>query len=288
MPKRSNPRRQARQRAEERRGERRAWLEATQAYDAMGRAAPDRTIANLLHGKLIGFVERKLGPEAKNVTAVEVGAGNAPLANQFGFKRVVFVDSSPALLKQLQASMGRAGPGMEFVQADVRNLDVRVDGNNLLILDEVFTHLRPQERGPALERLAARFNRLLLIDHSHDYRFGLTEHYPTGAKRVVPLPIYLPELVRARTKQTERGLARIVPGATVSSKASPMLVSMESLAQKLARRGFQVDAAVIRVREKHRPMQGAGYFALWAAKAKPGERPRIRVKKRFELAVEEA
>lgn len=255
MPRREPlPKRSWKNSAEERAARRRWWKAGPELYDQGHRYF---TLAQRLYPQFQRFLERKIGGKAADITAVEFGPGRWPLTRDLQFRNTLFVDSSEKQLALLRAILpvGKSARKPHIVKGDLRNFELPVPANNLAVVGEVFTFVRPEERLRVLERLARTFDRLLIIDR-------WVEHIEFAGRRPYA-PMEEPqELFSVRE----------------THKDDPRLVPMHGFAETLRQAGFKVDVSTVKVNLKPGRKIGPHYFVLWAEKG-PGKRARIKYRK---------
>jgi len=204
------------------------------------------------------FLRQKIR-DARHSSAVEFGPGDAPIGHRLGFRQVTFVDTSTEVLKQtkklLDENKWDKKNDLRYEVADIRKFSRQRERNGVAIANEVFTHLRPHERMPTLERLAGSFDRIFLIDNEISHRNYNKRARRTGAP-------------------SDTG--------TMTPENQPALSHHEQFANKLRELGFHVNVALVDMREYE--SIGVGYskrFVIWAERAPEGEKPRVHVRKRF-------
>ncbi|MFH1225280.1 MAG: hypothetical protein V1676_05760 [Candidatus Diapherotrites archaeon] len=107
---------------------------------------------------------RALVPHPENRIGVEIGPGDAPVLSGIPFKRTVYVDGSPAIAAQLK-KYGDVRQSAGVIAGDIRNLPItKRQRAGIIAVNEVFAHLWPRERLPALKEIAERADALLIID----------------------------------------------------------------------------------------------------------------------------
>lgn len=107
---------------------------------------------------------RALVPHPENKVGVEIGPGDVPVLSGIPFKRTVYVDGSPAIAAWLK-KYGNVGKSAGVIAGDIRNPPITKKKRvGIIAVNEVFAHLWPRERLPALKEIAERADALLIID----------------------------------------------------------------------------------------------------------------------------
>ncbi len=143
------------------------------------RGTPDPTKVSFIASEIRGLV-----PNPQKATALEIGPGEIPVSALVPFRRLYFMDRSPAIVKGLaktklpvpdtppgQSRVGYnevgfrklVGKRARLVVGDIQNLPF---GNvfDIVVMNEVLTHLRPRERLKALRVIADHAKSILLIE----------------------------------------------------------------------------------------------------------------------------
>ena len=141
---------------------------------------------------------KKLVPNPRNCIALEIGPGEAPVIPLLPFKKMVFMDRSKAVALGLRNTVlpgkavverliqdplyefldfkgsasspirsfkGLTGKKASIVVGDVRALPFKPSAKfDLVVLNEVLTHVRPQERTKVIEQIAKKANSILILD----------------------------------------------------------------------------------------------------------------------------
>ena len=126
---------------------------------------------------------RSLVPNPEETAALEIGPGKIPLIPQLPFKKLVFVEQSPALAKNLPFTEiadnawgvdfwwkrpffeGSKRSNVQVIAGDARRLSFRRGTSfSVGVLNEVLTHIRSSERLAVVKRLQSMCTSLLIVD----------------------------------------------------------------------------------------------------------------------------
>jgi hypothetical protein len=138
----------------------------TFAKTEVGRESIEKGLKSLVSGEKLGV-------------AVEVGPGVNPFLNKVEADRKVFVDVSKTLLDKLR--VGRQFDFFSktfFVQGKVQSVkglpeSLPVKKSDLIIMNEVLSHVHPDAREGVLRDLAGKSNKILITDMFEDRGLGV-------------------------------------------------------------------------------------------------------------------
>jgi len=101
--------------------------------------------------------------EPKKRTALEIGAADSAVVTMLPFKKVFLMDRSHTLTKESK-SLGTTVNAVA-VTGDIRRLPFKKDTKfEVIVVNEVLTHLRPTVRIDAVRELTKHCNSMLLVD----------------------------------------------------------------------------------------------------------------------------
>ncbi|MEK6971117.1 MAG: class I SAM-dependent methyltransferase [archaeon] len=147
---------------------------------------------------------RTLVPFPSRATALEIGPGSAPVIAHLPFRESYYLERSPAIAHQLaKESIGKkknAKTIAHFIVGDVQRLPFSKQARfDLVVMNEVLTHIPPGKRAKVLAHMASRANALLLVERPRPtYVKFLGSLYPE--MRQERTPAQLREIYSAYTR----------------------------------------------------------------------------------------
>jgi len=97
---------------------------------------------------------RQLIPNLRECEALEIGPGQHPVITHLPFKKRVCIEQSEGIAKNYAGNI---------IVGELGRLPIRKHFG-LSVVMEVFTHVKPSERIPALAELAEKSNALMIVD----------------------------------------------------------------------------------------------------------------------------
>lgn len=117
-------------------------------------------------------------------TALEIGPGLAPILSYFPFREAYYLEQSPAIAKQLlKEHVGKkknTKTTSHFIVGDVQRLPFSKQTRfDLVVMNEILTHVPPAKRAKVLKHVISYANALLLVERPQPtYQKFLHSLYP--------------------------------------------------------------------------------------------------------------
>lgn len=112
---------------------------------------------------------RKLIQNPSHATALEIGPGLAPVLSYFPFREAYYLEQSPAIAKQLLkenlTKKKNTKTISHFIVGDVQRLPFSKQTRfDLVVMNEILTHVQPAKRVKVLKHVISYSNSLLLVE----------------------------------------------------------------------------------------------------------------------------
>jgi SAM-dependent methyltransferase len=134
---------------------------------------------------------QKLVPNSSRATALEIGPGLAPVLSYFPFRETYYLEQSPAIARQLlkqNLSQKKTKSISHFMVGDIQRLPFSKSTRfDLVVMNEVLTHVPPGKRVQVLKKIASCASHLLLVERPRPaYRKFLDSLYPEMRQKRTP------------------------------------------------------------------------------------------------------
>lgn len=112
---------------------------------------------------------RKLIKQPAHATALEIGPGLAPVLSYFPFREAYYLEQSPAIANQLAkqnlVKKKNTKTISHFIVGDVQRLPFSKQTRfDLVVMNEILTHVQPAKRVKVLKHVISYSNALLLVE----------------------------------------------------------------------------------------------------------------------------
>ncbi len=165
----------------------------------------------------------------KRSSALEIGPGANPILSRFGFKEPHYIEQSKALAHQLTEK----NPTAHVLVGDIRNPDVRPKKPvELIVLNELLTHIEPRRRLQVMKKLAAYTTAFFIIDRPQPKLADFRQWHHLETRFMARLQTKLGEKKQPPRKKSASELAQ----------EHTRLVAFEPLVEYLTQEGFNVQS----------------------------------------------
>lgn len=230
--------------------------EHDQPFGTLVRSSP-RQIIFLLSQKMSALI-----PHPERATALEIGPGKIPILNVLPFRKMYFMERSEALANYVNnqsiqwvpdATTQRAytlpvlpsvREKMTVLRGDLNHLPFSSKAQvDLVVLNEVLTHISPSKRSEVVRELALRSKGMIIVDRPQEY-FGDVLKKLDASERA-----RLNELKGKRSKQAKMdrdGIKKMLNrSAYLTRDMQQSYVRMRPIVQLLIRMGWKVHPELI-------------------------------------------
>lgn len=108
---------------------------------------------------------KKLAGNPKESSVLEIGPGDAPVAQLLPFKNRVFLEKSPSLSKYLRRTLKQDGEKVTVLTGGVESFRFKKKSKfGVCVMNEVLTHVPQKQRMKAIKRLAGLSESFLIVD----------------------------------------------------------------------------------------------------------------------------
>ncbi|MEK6820964.1 MAG: class I SAM-dependent methyltransferase [archaeon] len=114
-------------------------------------------------------------PNSRKTSVLEIGPGDAPIAENISFRERIYIDQAQGLLNEIKTRREKYETARErvtgikrvrprvYVQGKLEQLPIR-SRVGTIIMNEVLTHIKPNERLRVIQRLVPQTDGFVIVD----------------------------------------------------------------------------------------------------------------------------